>query len=119
MNPSQQIDSYIENQETWKSKILTQLRNLIHEANPEITEEWKWDVPVFVFSGMVCAISSFKDHVKINFFKGAQLNDTYAVINNGLESKAHRSIDFSEGESINEVAIKDLVNQAVILNNKK
>lgn len=119
MNPSEQIKSYIKSTPDWQGDILSQLHTIILAADPAITEEWKWDVPVFSHNGMVCAISSFKDHVKINFFKGAKLIDRHNVINNGLESKSHRSIDFYEGDKINEVAIKDLVRQAVVLHMKK
>ncbi len=124
MTPTEQIDQYIaqltENSETeWKGELLAQLRKVIHEANPQIQEEWKWEVPIFTNSGMVCAISAFKDHVKINFFKGAHLQDPYRLINNGLDSKNHRSIDFKEGDKVNEGALKELVKEAVNLNIRK
>ncbi len=112
------IDKYILDQEEWKTKILLSLRKVIHEADVEITEEWKWDVPVFTHNGMVCAISAFKDHVKINFFKGAKLIDEHGLINAGLESKAHRSIDFHEGDNVKEAELKDLIQEAVALNKK-
>ena len=95
------------------------LRNLIHEADPEIIEDWKWDVPIFTHKTMVCAISAFKEHIKINFFKGASLGDPQKIFNNGFDSKQHRSIDFQEQDSINEEAVKDLVKQAVLLNTGK
>ncbi len=118
MSPSEQIDKMISATDGWKGTILKELRELILETNPEIKEEWKWDVPVFAYNGMICAISAFKDHVKINFFKGAQLKDTHNVINGGLESKNHRSIDFFEGDKINKQAVSDLIKQAVSLNTK-
>jgi hypothetical protein len=118
MESSKLIDNQIAGIKDWRGQMLAKLRQLIHEADPKIVEEWKWDVPVFTHKGMVCAISSFKDHIKINFFKGAQLQDPHKLINNGLESKSHRSIDFSEGDKINEPALKELINQAVILNTK-
>lgn len=119
MTPKEQIDAYLQEQESWKGTLLKQLRELIHKADPEITEEWKWDVPVFTHNGMVCAISSFKDHVKINFFKGAALVDRHSVFNNGLTSKLHRSIDFTQDDKLNEEALKDLIQQAVTINTKK
>lgn len=119
MSPQEKIDSYLASADAWKSTVLTNLRKHIHEADPEIIEEWKWDVPVFTHNGMVCAISCFKDHVKINFFKGAKLSDPYKIINAGFESKSHRSIDFHEGDSLNEPALLDLIKEAVLHNTKK
>ncbi|CAN5165122.1 DUF1801 domain-containing protein [soil metagenome] len=118
MTPSESIDQQITSISDWRGALLTNLRKLIHEADPEITEEWKWDVPVFTHKGMVCAISAFKDHVKINFFKGAQLSDPHKLINNGFTSKAHRSIDFSENDTLNESGLKELIKEAVSLNTK-
>ena len=119
MNPTQQVDSYIESLSDWRGQKLQTLRQLIHEADPEIIEEWKWDVPIFTHKTMVCAISAFKEHVKINFFKGASLEDPQKIFNNGFDSKQHRSIDFRENNQINEEALKNLVKQAVLLNISK
>jgi hypothetical protein len=113
MNPK--VDNYIKNQEAWKGELLTRLRSSIHNADPEIVEEWKWDVPVFVHGKMVCAISSFKEHVKINFFSGAKLSDPHKLFNNGFDSKQHRSIDFKEGDTIKEQELKELIKEAVSL----
>jgi hypothetical protein len=119
MTASEHIDKQIASYGDWRSKMLTKLRKLVHEVDSEIVEEWKWDTAVFVHNGMVCAVSGFKEHVKINFFKGAQLKDPHKLINNGLESKSHRSIDFSDGDILNESHLKDLIKQAVVLNTKK
>lgn len=116
MTPSQLIDKQIASTSDWRGKVMTQLRQLIHEADPEITEEWKWDTGVYVHGGMVCAVSAFKDHVKINFFKGAALKDPDHLFNNGLESKKHRSIDFNENDIVKEKEIKELIREAVTLN---
>ncbi len=116
MDPSQLIDKHIKGFSDWRGEYLATLRRLIHEADSEIQEEWKWDVPVFVHNKMVCAISAFKDHVKINFFKGAQLKDEHGLINAGLDSKSHRSIDFREGDKIEEEKLKDLIREAAALN---
>jgi len=102
----------------WRGDMLAKLRELIHEADSEIKEEWKWDVPVFTHNGLVCAISAFKDHVKINFFNGALLEDKHKLFNNGFTSKRHRSIDFSKDDRINEAAIKALIKEAADLNSK-
>ncbi len=116
MNPSQLIDQQIASLKDWRGQMLARLRQIVHEADPEIIEEWKWDTPVFTHQGLVCALGSFKDHVKLNFFKGASLEDPQKIINSGLESKAHRAIDFSEGDKINEPALQDLIREAVALN---
>jgi hypothetical protein len=113
MNASQLIDKQIAGFPDWRGKMLTQLRKLIHEVDRDIVEEWKWDTAVFTHNGLVCAISAFKDHVKINFFKGAQLSDTHKLLNGGLESKRNRSVDFFEKDTINESALKDLIGEAV------
>jgi hypothetical protein len=118
MNASEKIEMYIKQQDGWKSELLATLREMIHEAEPMIAEEWKWDVPVYVHSGMVCATSAFKDHVKINFFKGAKLTDSQKLINAGLESKSHRAINFKEGDKIPST-LKELIKEAVSLNKTK
>lgn len=112
------IDKQIASYSDWRGEVLKKLRKTIHDADPEIVEEWKWDTAVFTHNGMVCAISGFKDHVKINFFKGAKLKNVHKLINAGLESKAHRAIDFSEGDKINDSALRDLIREAVALNKK-
>jgi hypothetical protein len=113
---TQQIKKYIADLNDWRGKKLASLRKLILSADSEIKEEWKWDVPVFTKNGMVCAISAFKDHVKINFFKGAKLSDPHKLLNNGFTSKQHRAIDFSEDTEIDEGKLRDLVKEAVGLN---
>lgn len=112
------IDNQISSIADWRGELLSKLRETIHSADPEIVEEFKWDVPVFTHNGMVCAISAFKDHVKINFFKGAFLKDTDKLFNNGFTSKQHRSIDFFEGDKINESKLKELIQEAVKFNQK-
>ncbi len=113
MNPSQLIDKQIEKFDDWRGHMMTKLRKLIHEADSEIKEEWKWDTGVFTHNGLVCAVSAFKDHVKINFFKGASLKDEHNLLNSGLESKKNRAIDFHDGDVINESHLKNLIKAAV------
>lgn len=113
MNYSKQVDAYISGITDWRGDILAQLREVIHDADPEIIEEWKWGVPIFTHGTMVCAISAFKNHVKINFFKGAQLKDQNSLINAGFESKQHRSIDFRQGDFVQSRKLKSLVKEAV------
>lgn len=112
LNPSQRITNQIADLGDWRGAMLAHLRQLILEAVPGITEEWKWDTAVWAHKGLVCAAGVFKDHVKLNFFKGASLQDPQGLFNAGLEAKASRAIDFNEGDDINEPALKDLVRAA-------
>ncbi|HEX5943570.1 MAG TPA: DUF1801 domain-containing protein [Anaerolineales bacterium] len=115
-NASQQIDTYIQGMDDWRGMMIARLRKLILDAAPELTEEWKWDTPVWSHKGNVVAAGVFKDHVKLNFFKGASLEDPRGLFNAGLEAKATRAIDLAEGEEINESALKELVRSAVAYN---
>ncbi len=116
MNPSQLITKQIADLPDWRGKMLTRLRKIILEAAPEIAEEWKWGTAVWSRNGLVCSAGAFKDHMKINFFKGASLKDPKRLFNAGLEAKATRAIDFTEGADINEAALKELVRAAVAYN---
>ena len=116
MTASEHITRQIEELPDWRGHMLAQLRQLIHEAAPEITEEWKWGSAVFSQKGMVCSTGVFKDHVKINFFKGASLEDKEGLFNAGLDAKATRAIDFSEGDDIDIPALKELIRAAVAYN---
>src|SRR5438876_5334823 len=98
MEPSEQIDKQIAEAPGWRGETMASLRQLIHESDPEIREEWKWNTAVFSHNGMVCALGAFKDHIKINFFKGAALKDQHRLINGGLESKVTRAIDIFEAD---------------------
>jgi hypothetical protein len=113
---SQHIDNYIKELTDWRGKMLARLRKLIQDAAPDLTEEWKWDTPVWSHKGNVVAAGVFKDHVKLNFFKGASLGDPNGLFNAGLDAKTSRAIDFAEGEEINEAALKELVRTAVAYN---
>ena len=116
LTPSQQIDHYIQELGDWRGEMVSRLRKRILEAEPNLTEEWKWDTPVWSHKGNVVAAGVFKDHVKLNFFKGASLNDPNGLFNAGLDAKATRAIDIAEGETIDEKALKDLVRTAVAYN---
>jgi hypothetical protein len=117
MNASELIDQQIADLAGWRGELCARLRSLIHEADPDIVEEWKWNTAVWSHDGLVCSTAPFKDHVKLNFFKGAALPDPQGLFNAGLEAKATRAIDFHEGGSIDEPALKDLIRVAVA-NNK-
>ena len=113
---SKLIDKMIADLGDWRGKLLARLRELILEAGPDITEEWKWNTAVWTSNGMVCAGGAFKDHVKLNFFKGASLKDPKRLFNAGLDAKATRAIDFTENDKINEPALKTLIREAVAYN---
>lgn len=113
---SQLITKQIAELSDWRGKMLAKLRKLILEADPDITEEWKWETAVWSHNGNVVAIGAFKDHVKVNFFKGASLKDPKHLFNAGLEAKATRAIDIHEGEKVNEAALKELIRAAVAHN---
>ena len=117
LTPSQEIDKLIKELTYWRGKWIAHLRELILKTAPEVTEEWKWGVPVWSYKGNVVSSGVFKDHVKLNFFKGASLKDPKKLFNAGLEAKASRGIDLTENSKIDEVALKDLIREAVALNN--
>jgi len=115
MKASEQITNYIAELSDWRGKMLARLRNLILAAAPELTEEWKWDTPVWSYKGNVVAAGAFKDHLKLNFFKGASLKDPKKIFNAGLDAKTSRGIDIKEGGTIDESALQELVRAAVAL----
>ena len=119
MNASEQIDKHISELSDWRGNVIAQIRKIIHEAAPGIVEEWKWDTPVWSQNGNVVAAGAFKDHVKINFFKGALLEDPRRMFNAGLEAKTTRAIDLHQGDKLNEAGLNDLVQSAVALNSSK
>ena len=116
LTPAQHIDKAIKELPDWRGKLMARLRKLIHDSSSEITEDWKWDTPVYACKGNVVATGVFKDKVKLNFFKGASLDDPKKLFNAGLEAKASRGIDLSEDSKIDEAALKDLIRAAVALN---
>lgn len=113
---SEQISKHIAELADWRGKLLARLRKVILAAAPGLTEEWKWGTPVWTHKGNVVAVGAFKDHLKINFFKGASLPDPHGLFNAGLDAKATRAIDLHEGDKINEAALKELIRAAVALN---
>lgn len=116
MTPSQHIDNFIEELADWRGKMIARFRKMVLQTAPELTEEWKWGVPVWSFKGNVVASGVFKDHVKLNFFKGASLKDPKELFNAGLDAKATRAIDFAEDSNFDEDALRELVLEAVALN---
>jgi|SRR2546430_818805 len=116
MNPTERIDKQITELADWRGKMFVQLRKLIHEADPDITEEWKWETAVWSHQGLICALGAFKTTVKMNFFQGAFLEDPHNLFNAGLDAKKTRAIDFHNGDIIGESALKDLIRAAVAHN---
>jgi hypothetical protein len=116
MNASQQIDKQIAGFTDWRGRMMIRLRKIINDADPKLKEEFKWHTAVWSANGNVCALGAFKDHVKINFFKGASLPDPHRLFNSGLEAKTSRSIDLHEGDAINGSHLKALVRAAVACN---
>jgi len=117
--PSQKITNHIADLADWRGAMLERLRALILNIAPTMAEEWKWETPVWSQNGNVVAAGVFKDHVKLNFFKGAVLPDPQGLFNAGLEAKATRAIDFHEGDSIDEPALQELIRAAVAQNTAK
>jgi len=116
------IDARIRELNDWRGKMLARVREIIHQADPEIVEEWKWakatspGVPVFSHGGIICTGETYKDHVKMTFAKGTQLKDPARLFNSSLEGNVRRAVDIHEGEQINEAALKDMIRAAVKLN---
>ncbi len=111
------IDARIKELGDWRGKTLAKVRELIHKADPEIVEEWKWmGTPVFSRGGIVCTGETYKSVVKMTFAKGAALKDPAGLFNSSLDGNVRRAIDIHEGEKINEAALKELIRAAVELN---
>jgi hypothetical protein len=111
------IDEKIKELGDWRGKTLAKVRQIIHGADPEIIEEWKWrGTPVWSHGGIVCTGETYKNAVKMTFAKGAALQDPSGLFNSSLEGNVRRAIDIHEGDKVNEAALKDLIRAAVALN---
>src|SRR6478736_2784325 len=116
-SPSQLIDARIKELGDWRGEMLSRLRGLVKEADPEVVEEWKWrGVPVWYHDGLICTGETYKNVVKMTFAKGASLEDPSGLFNSSLDGNTRRAIDFHEGEKIDEKALKALIRAAVTLN---
>jgi hypothetical protein len=116
-SPSQLIDGRIKELGDWRGKMLSRLRTLVKEADPEVVEEWKWrGVPVWEHDGIICTGETYRNVVKMTFAKGAALKDPSRLFNSSLDGNTRRAIDFHEGEKIDEEALRTLVRAAVTLN---
>ncbi len=117
---SQLIDARIKELGDWRGNMLSRLRTLVKEADPEVVEEWKWrGVPVWEHAGIICTGETYKSVVKMTFAKGAALQDPSGLFNSSLEGNTRRAIDFHEGDKIDEKALKTLIRAAVTLNKSK
>jgi hypothetical protein len=116
-SPSRLIDERIAELGDWRGRMLSKVRGLIKEADPQAAEEWKWrGTPVWSHDGMLCTGETYKNTVKITFAKGASLKDPAHLFNASLDGNARRAIDFREGDEVNEEAFKTLIRAAVALN---
>ncbi len=119
MAASDDIDKAIAGLSDWRGERMAALRKLVNDADPRLSEDWKWGTPVWTYKGNVCAIAAFKEHVKVNFFKGARLDDPKSLFNAGLDAQDSRSIDITESDAIDEPALQDLIRAAASQNEKK
>lgn len=115
-SPSQMIDERIAELGDWRGEMLSRLRALIKQADPDVVEEWKWGGPVWSHDGVICTGETYKKAVKMTFARGAALEDPSGLFNSSLEGNTRRAIDFREGEQIDEKALKALIRAAVKLN---
>ena len=115
-SPARLIDERIAELGDWRGEMLSRLRGLIQEADPDVVEDWKWMTPVWSHDGILCTGESYKKAVKLTFAKGASLPDPSGLFNSSLEGNTRRAIDFHEGEKIDAKALKALIRAAVALN---
>lgn len=119
-SPSQQIDARIKELGDWRGDVLARIRKIIHDADPDVVEEWKWrGVPVWEHDGIITTGETYKAVVKLTFAKGASLKDPSKLFNSSLDGNMRRAIDIREGEKIDEKALKALIREAVALNTSK
>jgi len=114
-SPSELIDARIEELGDWRGEMLSRLRTLIKEADPEVAEGWKWGTPMWSHNGLICTGETYKKIVKMTFAKGAFLKDPAGLFNSSLEGNTRRAIDFHEGDKLDEKALKALIRAAVAL----
>ena len=114
--PSRMIDERIQELGDWRGETLARLRALIRAADPDVVEEWKWNVPVWSHDGIICTGESYKNAVKLTFARGASIEDPAKLFNSSLEGNTRRAIDFREGEKLNEAAFKKLIRAAAAFN---
>jgi hypothetical protein len=114
--PAKKIDARIKELDDWRGKTLGSLRKIIKQADPDVVEEWKWNVPVWSHDGIICTGETYKSHVKLTFARGAAVKDPSKLFNSSLEGNTRRAIDLKEGDEIDEDALKKLIRAAVAVN---
>ncbi len=119
LTPTQLVDHRIKELADWRGKMLSEIRALIKTADPQVVEDWKWNIPVWSHDGLICTGETYKEHVKVTFAKGAKIPDPKSVFNASLEGNARRALDLYEGDKIPTVAFKALIKEAVKLNQAK
>jgi hypothetical protein len=119
MDASRMIDQRIESLGDWRGKMLAKIRRVMKQADPDVVEEWKWENPVWSHDGIICTGETYKKAVKMTFARGAALEDPSGLFNSSLTGNTRRAIDFREGDTIDEKALKALIREAVALNTSK
>ena len=119
LTPAQLIDFRIKELDDWRGALLAEIRSLIKVADPHVTEDWKWNIPVWNHDGLICTGETYKEHVKITFAKGAKIPDPKGVFNASLDGNARRAIDLYEGDKVPKVAFMALIKEALKLNQQK
>jgi hypothetical protein len=114
--PARLIDERIAELNDWRGEALARVRTIIHAADPDVVEEWKWRVPVWSHDGILCTGEAYKSHIKLTFPKGAALKDPQHLFNSSLDGNVRRAIDFREGDKIDEPALKALIREAIAQN---
>lgn len=117
--PSRLIDARIRELADWRGKALSRVRALIKQADPDVVEEWKWNVPVWSHDGLICTGEAYKSVVKLTFARGAALADPSGLFNSSLDGKVRRAIDVREGDDIDEAAFKTLIRAAAAVNRQR
>jgi hypothetical protein len=117
-SPSKLIDARIKELDGWRGQTLARLRALIKQADPDVVEEWKWNVPVWSHDGIICTGETYKSAVKLTFARGAAVKDPAKLFNSSLEGNTRRAIDFKEGDEIDADALQALIRAAVAVNEK-
>ena len=124
-DPSELIDARIQELADWRGELLSRIRGVVKDADPDVVEEWKWakasspGIPVWSHDGIICTGETYKSVVKMTFVKGASLEDPSGLFNSSLEGDVRRAIDFHEGDTVDEDALKALVRAAVALNTSR
>ncbi len=119
-SPSEMIDERIRDLDDWRGPLLARLRAIVHRAQPDVIEEWKWrGVPTWEHNGIICTGETYREHVKMTFAKGASLDDPAGLFNSSLDGNVRRAIDFHEDDDVDEAALVDLIRAAAALNAAK